>query len=264
MPKTPISYYGGKQNMLRHILPVIPNHQIYTEAFFGGGAVFFAKEPATSEIINDANAMVINFYKVVQADFLSLKAKIEATLFSRATYTVALTIYKMPHLFTELQQAWAFYIATNMGFSSKIGSWGFDKYGKRIKSFLNRKLNFDESICDRLEHTQIECADAVRVITTYDCEDAFHYIDPPYIDTHMGHYGGYTREDYKQLLETLSTLKGKFLLSGFPNDILVEYLQKNQWHIQSFEKLKTASKATLGKPRTAKKTEVLVANYPLQ
>lgn len=264
MPKTPISYYGGKQNMLRHILPVIPNHQIYTEAFFGGGAVFFAKEPAASEIINDANAMVINFYKVVQTDFLSLKAKIEATLFSRATYTVALTIYKMPHLFTELQQAWAFYIATNMGFSSKIGSWGFDKYGKRLKSFLNRKLNFDESICDRLERTQIECVDAVRVITTYDCEDAFHYIDPPYIDTHMGHYGGYTREDYKQLLETLSTLKGKFLLSGFPNDILEEYLQKNQWHIKSFEKLKTASKATLGKPRTTKKTEVLVANYPLQ
>jgi DNA adenine methylase len=151
-----------------------------------------------------------------------------------------------------------------MGFSSKIGSWGFDKYGKRNKTFLNRKLNFDPSICDRLEHTQIECADALRVIKTYDCADAFHYIDPPYIDTHMGHYGGYSKDDYKALLDTLSTLKGKFLLSGFPNEMLEEYIQRNHWNIKSFEKPKTAAKATLGKPRTARKTEVLVANYTLQ
>ena len=42
MPKTPISYYGGKINMLKHILPLIPDHNIYTEAFFGGGAVFMS------------------------------------------------------------------------------------------------------------------------------------------------------------------------------------------------------------------------------
>lgn len=42
---TPISYYGGKQSMLPHILPLIPKHEIYVEPFFGGGAVFWAKEP---------------------------------------------------------------------------------------------------------------------------------------------------------------------------------------------------------------------------
>ena len=44
--KTPISYYGGKQSMLKHILPLIPPHQLYTEAFCGGAAVLFAKRPA--------------------------------------------------------------------------------------------------------------------------------------------------------------------------------------------------------------------------
>lgn len=34
--KTPISYYGGKQTLLKHILPLIPNHKLYTEAFCGG------------------------------------------------------------------------------------------------------------------------------------------------------------------------------------------------------------------------------------
>ena len=51
--KTPISYYGGKQTLLKHILPLIPEHALYTEAFCGGCAVLFAKEPAKCEVIND-------------------------------------------------------------------------------------------------------------------------------------------------------------------------------------------------------------------
>lgn len=51
--KTPISYYGGKQSMLKDILPRIPEHRIYTEVFFGGGAVYWAKQPVEVEVIND-------------------------------------------------------------------------------------------------------------------------------------------------------------------------------------------------------------------
>lgn len=32
--KTPITYYGGKQKMLKIILPMIPEHDIYVEPFF--------------------------------------------------------------------------------------------------------------------------------------------------------------------------------------------------------------------------------------
>lgn len=72
--RTPISYYGGKQTMLPYILPLIPKHEIYTESFFGGGAVFWAKTPVKTEIINDFNANVYNFYKVLKNDFQKLKS----------------------------------------------------------------------------------------------------------------------------------------------------------------------------------------------
>lgn len=261
--KTPITYYGGKLNMLSHILPKIPEHSIYTEAFFGGGAVFFAKALAESETINDTNNLVVNFYEVVKTDFVSLKAKIEATLFSRATYSVALTIYRMPHLFNKLQQAWAFYIATNMGFACNVGSWGYDKYGKRVKAFRNKKLLFDEAIYKRLENVQVENNDACKVITSRDADDAFHYVDPPYINSDQGLYGGYTENDYRKLLDTLSSINGKFLLSSYPSEILDEYIQKNGWYSIHFEKPLNAVKATGGKPRTAKKIEALTANYPI-
>jgi len=262
MPKTPITYYGGKLNMLKEILPRIPEHRIYTEAFFGGGAVFFAKEPAEAETINDTNSLAITFYEVLKTDFDRLKSKIESTLFSRATYAVALTIYRMPHLFNKLQQAWAFYIATNMGFACSPTSWGYDKYSKRVKSFRNKKLSFDSTIAKRLENAQIENNDALKVITSRDAEDSFHYVDPPYINSDQGHYDGYTENDYRQLLDTLSGIKGKFLLSSYPSEILEKYIQKNGWHSIRFEKPLSARKAQAGKDR-GRKIEVLTANYPI-
>lgn len=262
MPKTPISYYGGKQNMLKHILPLIPEHTIYTEAFFGGGAVFFAKPPVASETINDVNAMVVNFYETVQTDFKNLKTKIEATPFSRASYKVALTIYKMPHLFNKLQQAWAFYIGTNMGFSCQIGAWGYDKNSVQVKRFNNKKLCFNDAILDRLKHVQIEHNDACKVIASRDAEDAFHYIDPPYFNSYQSFYSGYTEADFETLLKTLEGIKGKFLLSSYPSDILDTYIQKNGWHTKSFEKSLSATKGVTGKPR-GRKIEVLTANYPI-
>jgi DNA adenine methylase len=262
MTKTPISYYGGKLNMLKHILPLIPRHEIYTEAFFGGGAVFFAKEPTTSEIINDTNNMVVNFYEVVKTDFENLKAKIEATPFSRASYTVALTIYRLPGLFSKLQQAWAFYIATNMGFSCKVGSWGYDKYGKRVKAFQNKKLAFNREILERLENVQVENNDACTVIQSRDTENSFHYVDPPYIEVNQGHYEGYTKQDYRKLLDTLSKVKGKFLLSSYPTDLLDEYITKQGWYTKEFNKTLSASRMEQGGKRK-RKTEVLTANYPI-
>jgi len=262
MPKTPISYYGGKQNMLKHILPLIPEHRIYTESFFGGGAVFFQKEPSESEIINDTNNMAITFYEVCKTDFERLKQKIESTPFSRATYKVALAIYQMPHLFNRLQCAWAFYVGTNMGFSCQIGSWGFDKYSKRVKAFHNKKLAFEESIFKRLENAQIECKDACEVIKQRDDADAFHYVDPPYINVSQGHYSGYSEAEFINLLITLVGVKGKFLLSSYPSDLLSLYTKEFGWYTKTFDKPLSAQKAVHGKSRN-RKTEVLTANYPI-
>lgn len=46
--KTPITYWGGKQNLAALILSIIPDHTTYCEPFFGGGAVFFGKRKAMS------------------------------------------------------------------------------------------------------------------------------------------------------------------------------------------------------------------------
>lgn len=262
MPKTPITYYGGKINLVSEILPLIPEHKVYVEPYFGGGAVFYAKLPSGAEVINDNNAMVVNFYEVVKNDFQNLKTKIEGTLFSRASYSVALSIYRMPHLFSKLAQAWAFYVGTNMGFSCQIGSWGYDKYNKCVKAFRNKKLLFNKDIVKRLEHVQIEHLDALKVIINRDGEDVMFYLDPPYPNSNQGHYSGFSEDDFENLLKVLSNIKGKFLLSSFPLDILENYSKKYGWYTKFFDKPLSARKSQDGKPR-GRKIEVLTANYPL-
>ncbi len=177
--KTPISYYGGKQLMLNDILPLIPEHKIYVEPFFGGGAVFWAKEPAVTEVINDTNMNVINFYEVLKHDYFALRKKVEATLHSRETYKKALIIYECPWLFPEdhVLRAWAFYVCTNQGFATRIGTWGYDR-SKRAYTIQNKIDAFTEELSDRLKYVQVEQNDAVKVIKSRDTDESFHYIDP--------------------------------------------------------------------------------------
>lgn len=87
--KTPISYYGGKQGMLRHILPLIPPHDLYTEVFAGGAAVLFAKEPVKINVINDLNGELVNFYRMTVSHFEELRREILRTLHSREQHDVA-------------------------------------------------------------------------------------------------------------------------------------------------------------------------------
>lgn len=68
--KTPTSYYGGKQNLVRIIIPLIPKHTTYVEPFVGGGAIFWTKPKSEVEVINDTNRELINFYEVVQNEFI--------------------------------------------------------------------------------------------------------------------------------------------------------------------------------------------------
>ncbi len=105
--KTPLVYYGGKQTMLKHILPLIPKHSTYTEAYVGGGSVLFAKEPCRFEVINDLNGEIVNFYRVCKLQPETLKKEIETSLHSRELHAHAYHIYKHPTFFNPVQRAWA-------------------------------------------------------------------------------------------------------------------------------------------------------------
>jgi DNA adenine methylase len=260
--KTPITYYGGKQNMIKIILPLIPEHQTYCEPFFGGGAVFFAKQPATVEVINDTNREVVNFYRVVRNDFTALEKEIKISLHSRDLHRQANVIYNNPDMFSEIKRAWAFWLLAQQSFMAALNNgWTYEKKtGKKSGTISNKRENFTEEYAIRLQNVQIECIDALRIINSRDTTRTFFYIDPPYYNAIMGHYDVYTLTDFENLLQVLSKIKGKFLLSSYRSDVLKEYTLKNGWQTIEIK----GSIGTRGQNKSKPKVEVLTANYEIQ
>lgn len=248
--------------MVSKILPLIPKHKLYCEPFFGGGAIFWAKEPSDVEVINDKDERVINFYRVCKDNFHILKYLVDRTAASRAIHEESGLVLNNPEKYGEVYRAWAFWMQTNMSFASAINA-GFAYARKKNsceKKLKNKKLAFTEELRDRLDLVQIECNDAIKVIQSRDSVDSFHYVDPPYFNAVMGHYGGYTKDNFEDLLKCLSEVKGKFLLSSYDSDILKEYTKKHKWRRIEYDLPISAAK----EDKQRRKIEVLTANYQIK
>lgn len=260
--KTPITYYGGKQQLSGKIISLIPEHDIYVEPFIGGGAVFFRKEPSKVEIINDINGELINFYEVLQRDFTALEREIVISLHSRKLHKHARAIHDTPELFDRIKRAWAVWMLANESFGAGWDAgWGYDRSGQTSQKIANKRSTFTEELGIRMQNVQIECYDALKIIRSRDDPKAFFYCDPPYPDTDQGHYDGYSSEDFRELLLTLEKIEGKFLLSSFRHRYLNEFTEKNKWYQIELRMAKPMSAQT---KRSVEKIEVLTSNYPIE
>jgi len=264
--KTPVTYYGGKQQLVKEIVPLIPEHKLYCEPFAGGAAIFWAKQPSELEVLNDTNSELMNFYKVVKTRYLDLEKEIKITLNSRDAHRKASTIYNNPDMFDDIKRAWALWTLSHQGFASKIdSSWGYDRSKNRTaKKVNNARESFSEELAIRLQNCSLECADAIYIINSRDSVDSFFYCDPPYYNSNMGHYDGYSINDYEELLQSLTNIKGKFLLSSYPSDILKKYTHKYNWHTKQFNmRISVNAKAQKEGTGKQKKIEVLTANFEI-
>src|SRR5690606_32634349 len=113
-------------------------------------------------------------------------------LHSRSMHQFAWYIYNNPRFFSDVDRAWALWCLSKLGFAGQLSSsFGFDKTKDSCsKKINNAKIAFNNDLKSRLEGTTIECDDAIKVIKRYDKETAFHFIDPPYINSDMAHYAG--------------------------------------------------------------------------
>ena len=62
-----IPWLGGKRRLADTIIQRFPPHTCYIEVFAGGAALYFLRQPAEVEVINDINGDVVNLYRVVKS-----------------------------------------------------------------------------------------------------------------------------------------------------------------------------------------------------
>ncbi|MGL6121678.1 MAG: DNA adenine methylase [Shewanella sp.] len=266
--KSPIVYYGGKTSIMHEILPLIPVHENYCEAFFGGGTVLFAKEKVKNETINDKLDIVINFYRILRTRFRPLKRLIDATLISRKIHGEGLQVIRAHQRGLKVDKvklAWAFWLCTNFAFSNKIG--GGYKYSNHMSTSVpdtlkKRKENFTDQLVQRIEHCYIENDDAVKVSLSRNTFKTYHYFDPPYPMADQGHYPGYGWDQFEKLLEFCADCKGKFTLSNYNSDMLDSFVRDCGWQKKEITHQITGKKGLNPAINRRERTEVLVWNYP--
>lgn len=267
--KTPITYYGGKQQLVSTILPMIPSHSVYCEPYFGGGAIFFAKGKSPCEVVNDIDDRIITFYDVCQNEgkFLRLQQKIKNTLDSEREFLRANIIWRDPKKAkSKVEIAWAVWLLCNMGYGgSPAGGWKWDNCTSGSHSGVvmdNYRDQFTYKVHERLKHVQISCRDALKVIAQRDTKETFFFLDPPYPGCVQKHYSGFTFDHFEQLLKLLSTIKGKFILCNFASPMLTDYVQRMGWQMSVKDMpLRVANRITGGVKR---KQEVIVYNFVIE
>jgi len=218
---SPISYYGGKQRMSRHIVPLIPRHTVYVEPFAGGLSVMFAKPyPEVTnhqhyrEVVNDLNSNLVNFYQVLRTRGDELRQALELTLYSREEYDLSKTPY--PDDLDSLERARRYYFNLNTSFTSKEnGGLGRSVVGPNHAFQFKSKVDRLGEVVDRFSGVYVENRDALQVIRDWDSPQTFFYCDPPYPNTDQGHYDGYSVQDFQNLVTLLHQCEGSWLLSNY-------------------------------------------------
>ena len=266
MSKTPIKYYGGKTNMLPHILPLIPEHKIYIEPFCGGAAVFWEKPPCKCEVLNDTNGNLMNFYRVARDRKMRLHLEnlVETSLHSEELWRKTKDIYLNPDKHKKVIRAWALWYQCNFSFGAVVTSSFAHSLKENGKNLFQIKLDymkksFQQTI-NRLDNCTLLNNDVLQTLNgTYNDKQTFAYIDPPYYNSDCGHYKGYTEADYIKLLTFLGTeFKGRFLLSSYQSEPLNQAIALYGWETKHI----TQNLAVTGKSGRTK-TEVLTWNYEL-
>lgn len=210
-----IAYYGSKSRLLKHILPLIPEHKVYVEPFVGGGAVYFAKPPSEVEIISDTNHQLIDFYRTIR-DISDIDTFPDLSL-----NTVETIQQKLDTPITTPSDKIANYIiAMCNGFlSGKKSSKVLRKHN------INRKMESIHKYRDRMRTTTIQNLSYQHIIEQYDSPDTFFYLDPPYVDTTVWYKN--PSIDFVQLRNILDNIQGRFILSlndsTFVREIFKDY-----------------------------------------
>jgi DNA adenine methylase len=209
--KSPISWPGGKRRLLKHILPLIPQHKCYVEVFGGGASVLLAKEPSAIEVYNDVDGNLVALFRCAKYHLDALLSEIEWTLNSRLEMTDAI---HQPGL-TELQRVARWFVRNKLSFGGLGRHYGTSKVSGGGASLGSRagRMQALRDLSARLDHVNVESLSWEKLIPIYDAPGTCFFLDPPYFTEGCSCYGAFTPADLKSLADTLSRIQGRWLLT---------------------------------------------------
>lgn len=237
MQQAPISpvikYPGSKFQIADWIIGCFPEHVHYVETHFGGGSVFFNKQPARHEVINDLSGDVCNLFRVIRNDGDRLAALIEMTPWAREEYELSYEPCDDP---MERARRFLVMVCQSHGSGSLVRKNGWRNAITPTRSLASNWAKFPSRILSavaRLKNASIENSDAVSIIERYCLPETLIYADPPYpLSTRSQrlYQCEMTDADHTVLLDALDAHPGPVVLSGYHCPLYDDRLSR--WHVR--------------------------------
>lgn len=245
LPSNPIKWFGGKFYLAKKIIELFPPHTRYVEPYFGGGSVLLNKTyEGVSEYANDINGELTNFWKVLRCSSLFQDFVIRANMtpfseyeFNRARVTDGIG--------TEISRALKFFVRYRMSRQGLGLSYATPTartrrgMNEQVSAYLSAVEGLPQ-VHERLKRVEIWNRPALDCIRQLDSCDTLYYLDPTYLEETREAkqaYGLYemSSQDHKELLNLLSEISGKFVLSGYPSDMYERARLRNNWKVEQIE-----------------------------
>jgi DNA adenine methylase len=215
--------------------------------------VLFHKQPTPFEVYNEFDGSLVNLFRHVREQPEQLREALRYALNSRADFKRMRLAFKKGEPMDDLTRASWYYQLMRFSYASKMCSFSCQPHSMWKDFPLIDAANY------RLQQTGviIENRDFQWLITHYDRESAFFYLDPPYFSTESYYLaGGFGRKDHIRLRNTLNHVRGKWLLS-YNDDRHIRFLYRH-YRIEEVERLDNmAQRYDGGKVYR----ELLISNY---
>ena len=264
----PLKWHGGKTYLALGIIELMRSHLHYVEPYFGGGAVLLARDPnrdwyegaedwtgaaaqrGCSEVVNDINGELTNFWRVLQRDvtFQKFLRAMQSMPFSEKEWQDAMEDQELK---TGLTRATKFFVCCRQSLAGRMNSFA-PLSRSRTRGNINEQANAWlgaveglPAVHERLKSVVILNDDALTVIRKEDSPKTLHYLDPPYLHETRSSTDVYefemTDDDHRQLLEAIQNVEGKVMLSGYHRNLYDKMLRN--WNLKEFTKANNSSGA---------------------
>ena len=212
-----IPYYGGKYELSKILVPLIPHHERYFEVFSGGLSMFFRKEKAKWNVVNDIDNNIVNLYMCVIHKYDELINYLFWFPKSRKLFVDYKEEIKSKKEFTipdSLQASKYFYCIRN-------------SFNKMITTPFSMKKDLNKNYEDELKYSRKFIKDATIENLDFEIlfekykprEKDFWYLDPPYIvaserkEYYMNTFSMDDHERLKDCVDIIDKNNGLFMVS---------------------------------------------------
>ncbi len=201
--------------MLNDILEIFRNSgkKTIVDVFGGSGKVLLNAE-AKIKIYNDLNADVVDFFEEIRKNKDSVLEKLNYTLNSRELFTRYKEITD-----DKTENVFRYFYRNMLSFNGDGKSYSYSSRRNKSATITHMKEAIDTCYND-IKSWTIERLDFRDLITRYDSEGTFFYLDPPYHNIKGLYEYELTDQDYIEMKALLDEIKGKYLLNINEDDFI--------------------------------------------